>query len=159
MLMSAAGASAQEIDDRVRPGMSVWVLDDLGDRHRGRVESVSRDLIRLSRFGTIEAIPAENILRIEQPQRIGNGGAIGLYAGMAVGFYAGITSSGNALTRVLATSATAYSGALVGAGIGLCIDAFIHRPRTLYERPPIVRIGVAPIANSRSAGGVVTVTW
>ncbi len=160
MLMSTAGASAQEIDDRVRPGMTVWVYDDRGDRHRGRVEWVSPDAIRLFRLGDVEEIAADRIVRIYKPGEFRQRGAvIGTIGGMTVGVVAGVLAEGNPLTRTLAASSLGWIFSIVGGGIGLAIDSIIHRPRTLYERPPIVKVGVAPIVSSRSTGALVSVVW
>ena len=154
-----SSASAQAIDDKVRIGMTVAVFDDWGDRYRGRVEHVSADRIRLRHLGDLVEISADAILRIEQPQRQGKGAMIGLLSGMTLGVAAGIANTDAPLPRVISVPILAGLAGLVGEGIGLLIDVIIHRPRTLYVRPPRVIVGVGPVTAHQSKGLAVKVTW
>ena len=152
-------ASAQTIDDKVRIGMTVAVFDDWGDRYRGRVEQVSADRIRLRHLGDLVEISADAILRIEQPQGQGKGAMIGLASGLTLGAAAGIANTHSPLPRLIGVPILAGIAGLVGEGIGLLIDAVIHRPRMLYVRPPRVIVGVAPLTASQSKGLAFKVSW
>jgi hypothetical protein len=160
ILISTQGAWAQEIDDRVRPGMTVEVVDDQGERHKGRVETVTADLLRLSRAGDIEAIPAQRIVLIEKPLRVGNTGmVIGTIAGASLGIAAGVRSRETPLGPVLAAAILGGTFGMVGGGAGLLIDGIVHRRRTLYERPPKMTVDVVPFATSRLTGAIVSISW
>jgi hypothetical protein len=160
ILNSASDAPAQSIEDRVRPGMTVEVLDDQGERHKGRVESVDADVLRLSRAGDVERIPTDRIVLVEKPLRVGNTGmAIGTIAGASLGIVAGARSRDNPIGPVLGAAILGGTSGLVGGGVGLLIDAIVHRRRTLYARPPRVTVGVVPVATSRLTGATVSLSW
>jgi hypothetical protein len=160
IMAPASGARAQEIDDRVRTRMIVEVFDDQGDRHKGRVASVTADLLRLSWAGGIDAIPADRIVRIGKPLRVGNTGlVIGAAAGASLGIAAGVRSRDNPIGPVIGAVILGGTTGLAGAGAGLLIDAIVHRRRTLYERPPAVIVSLVPIATSRRTGATVSITW
>ena len=159
LLTFASGAPAQALDQKVRTGMRVVVFDDWGDRYRGRVEHVSADRIRLFHLGDLVEISADAILRIDKPQGQGNGATIGRVSGMTLGLVAGVAAKESPLPRVVSVPILAGVFGVVGEGIGLLIDAVIHRPRTLYVRPPRVIVGVVPVTAFRSKGVAVHVSW
>ena len=158
ILAPASAARAQQIDDRVRTGMMVEVFDDQGDRHKGRVASVTADLLRLSWAGDIDVIAADRIVRIEKPLRVGNAGLlIGAAAGASLGIAMGARSRDNPIGPVLGAAVLGGTTGLVGGGVGLLLDAIIHRQRTLYERAPALT--VVPVTTSRLRGATVSISW
>jgi len=159
MATCGSRAAAQAIDDTVRPGMTVAVLDAWGDRYRGRVEHIAADRIRLWHLGDLVELSADAVVRIDQPQGQGKGMTIGLSSGIALGAAAGIATGGSPMPRVISVPILAGVGGLVGQGIGLLVDAVVHRPRTLYERSPRVIVGVSAVTVSRSKGVAVKVSW
>jgi hypothetical protein len=159
LLTFATGALAQSLDQKVRTGMAVVVVDDWGDRYRGRVEHVSADRIRLFHLGDLVEISADAIRRVDKPQELGNGAAIGAVGGISLGIVVGVTTKDSPLPRLIGVPILAGVFGIVGEAMGLLIDAVIHRPRTLYVRPAHVIVGVVPVTTFRSKGVAVNVSW
>jgi hypothetical protein len=172
LLIAASPAAAQTGPSRiaglVKNGQKVSIIDDEGRELEGRIDGLSADSLGVVVNGRRTDLPFERIVRIDHPHDgLGNGALIGLASG------AGIVFLGAVLDNRSCTGPNAHcppppawfvfwaAGGMgaVGAGVGVGIDAIIHRDRAIYRRGTGARTTVAPAVGPGLRGAVVSVSW
>jgi hypothetical protein len=158
------GASMRTL---VKLGQTLEVIDDQGQEVRGRVRSLSADALTLDRKGTQTEIPFQRITQIARPNdNLANGALIGLGAGVAFGLVGATVGTDDCDEvyyecyggpRFIAAAALVFGA--IGAGIGVGVDALIHRERVIYRRDGRRQTRVAPVVGPGVGGAVVSVTW
>jgi hypothetical protein len=135
-----------QLSNKVKVGESIVITTDTGAEVRGRFLSSSATGIALHVNDMPEQLSASQIYRV-QIRRNGVllGGLIGAGVGIPFGF---------ALKSYAHNEGGNEAGALafpimVGLGTGVLIDAFLVRPRTVFERAFSTRSRLAPIVTTR----------
>ena len=159
LLAIAMPVSAQDRFDHVqyalRPGDTVFVVDDTGTETRGKVASIGPSALRLIVDGYERDWGAAAVERLERRgDSLKNGAITGLATGGIFGFLAivALSAGGGEVTLVptngqIAVIFGAYMG--LGAGIGAGIDALVPGRTLLYLRPGN-RISVVPLVTPRA---------
>lgn len=151
----------------LRRGQTVEVIDDQGRETYGRIRALSSAVVTLERDGESTDVPFDRIAQISRPHdTLANGAWIGLGAGAAFGLLAGTVGSSCEADYYLgcpneaqwAVASTLVMGA-IGAGVGVAIDAMIHRERVIYRRDAHRQTRVAPVLGPASVGATVAVSW
>jgi hypothetical protein len=134
-----AQGSFDGIAATLRPGDVITVVDESGDRTRGRLESIG-PLIRLSVDGVGREWSPQQVREIRRRgDSVKNGLMIGMISGGAVG-----TVFGLALASLLQNEGHDAAGPFVGilglgvgigAGIGVGLDAAIPGSTVVYRQP------------------------
>jgi len=165
------GASdADAIRQRVKEGQKVLVTDEQGREWPGRIDAFAPDkVVLLMKGGQRHDFPYGEILRIERPRdTLANGALIGFASGAAYGLVAvvveenascepeGFFSCGDPTGPAYVLVPAVLGG--LGAGIGVGIDALIHRDATLFRRTDS-RVMVAPSLGRGVRGLSVSVRW
>jgi hypothetical protein len=145
-----------QISGVVKIGERVTIVDDVGRKAEGRVESSSDEAIRLSMRGRTEDIPVARIIRIDKPDSVKNGALIGLGLGLGSGII-GSVATGQGSSRGGVLVASMISNTMVWTALGTAVDAMIDNRRTLYIRGAKARI--LPIVRRDVRGGVIALTW
>ena len=139
----AASAEAQELAGTfdqlqvlVKPGDTLTVTDDAGERIRGKLSQLSTSSLVLNVSGTQREFQSDEVKRIEKrgPDSLKNGALIGLAIGAGIaglGIAASVNSS-DADAGLFVIAGLIYSG--IGAGIGVGIDALVEGRRVIYAR-------------------------
>jgi hypothetical protein len=147
LLATAMPVTAQDRFDHVqyalRPGDTVFVIDDTGTEIRGKVAGIGPSALRLIVDGYEREWGAATVERLERRgDSLKNGAITGLATGGIFGFLAIVALSagggGAGFTLVptngeIAVLFGAYMG--LGAGIGAGIDALVPGRTLVYLRP------------------------
>lgn len=151
----------------VKRGQTVEVIDDQGQETRGKVRTLSATTLTLDRAGKATEIPFERITQIARPSdSLANGALIGLGAGVAFGILGSTAGTSDCEAgyypcfdgpRFVVGSALIFGA--IGAGIGVGVDALIHRERVIYRRDSRRQTRVAPVVGPGVGGAVVSVSW
>jgi hypothetical protein len=162
-----AQSAATEIRAAVKEGETVTVLDDRGQKVKGRLLDVRDDALTIEVHHQPRDAPYTSIVRIDRTDSKKNGALIGLGVGAGFGIAAlagsscepgpgailcGQPDSGNYI-------ATALFFGGIGAALGTGIDAVIRGTRTLYRRPGTASLHVRPVIDARILAGAATVSW
>jgi hypothetical protein len=165
------GASdADAIRQRVKEVRRCSVTDEQGREWPGRIDAFAPDkVVLLMKGGQRHDFPYGEILRIERPRdTLANGALIGFVSGAAYGLVAvvveenascepeGFFSCGDPTATAYVLVPAILGG--LGAGIGVGIDALIHRDATLFRRTDS-RVMVAPSLGRGVRGLSVSVRW
>jgi hypothetical protein len=150
---------------RLGPGAEVWVTTADGKETHGRLRSIDPQSLELSDRGTPNTvIVMRSVSRIEKPDSVGNGIAIGAAIGGAVAAVpAGLLSAighnegtGGGGGGVLLVAL----GVGVGALLGWAEDAsHVHREVVYRASGTHPAIAVVPLMGKKAAGMGVTVRW
>jgi hypothetical protein len=164
LILVAATAEAQELAgtfDQLRvlvnPGDTLTVIDEAGQRVRGKVVSLSNSVLNLTVSGTPRQFLSTDVNTIEKrgADSLKNGALIGLAVGGGLGAAAiaalTATSDGN-VGPLVAAGFLMYCG--IGAGIGTGFDALIEGDRVIYARSRSARatFTIAPIVSRERKG-------
>jgi hypothetical protein len=139
----------------VRVGQTIWIIDAEGVTHQGELASSRADSLTLTTRAGATTIAASDIRRIERPDSLRNGLAIGTASGAIPGAVFGAII-GNLLCEesggcaVVGALAFGGIGAGIGALTGLLIDSFRDGRQVVYdERPSRTALTIMPIAGGR----------
>ena len=131
-----------DLDARVRPGRTLFVIDDSGTETRGRLAVLSADALTLDTVGSPRTFPAA---RVRQVQRYGESLWNGLLIGSAVGLPGTLLADPpyracrSDPARLCADTAAAAGQRALGlammAGIGAGIDALMRSRNQVYLAP------------------------
>lgn len=166
-----AGASdADAVRQRVKEGQKVRVTDDQGREWQGRIETFAPDnLVLRTKDRQRHDVPYSTIIRIDRPHdTLANGALIGFVSGAAYGLVAVVVDANGdcepeGFFGCGDPTAAAYVvippvlGA-IGAGIGVGIDALVHRDPTLFRRGDS-RVIFAPLLGRDARGVSLSVRW
>jgi uncharacterized protein YcfJ len=154
LLTGAARAAAQPATDfaglalKVKPGTSIWVLDDRGRAHSGRVTELTPGSLTLETPHGTEQFAEGSVHTVRRRNHsIAAGAANGVAFGVALGLLVGQQFQGDAGRTVVTLGAI---GGAVGAGVGARIPG-----RALYVR----RTSVAATPVVTPHGAVLTLRW
>jgi hypothetical protein len=172
LLMATSPVAAQTGPSRiaglVKNGQKVSIVDDEGRELEGRIDGVSADSLGIVVKGRRLDLPVERIVKIDHPyDGLGNGALIGLASGAGMVFLGAVldnrscTGPNAHCSRPPAWFVFWAAGGMgaVGAGVGVGIDAMIHRDRAIYRRGTGARTRVAPAVGPGIRGAVVSVRW
>ena len=87
----AAQESFARVQELLRPGDLVFVMDDTGAEIRGRIFEVTPTTLRLDVHGVQRELSAARIWEVTRPDSLRNGTLIGLTVGAAIGGIGGGT--------------------------------------------------------------------
>jgi ribosomal protein L30/L7E len=152
----------------VERGQTVEVRDDDGREVRGRIRAVSAATMTLEGADDVFEIPVAKITRIARPaDSLADGALIGFSAGAVFGllgstvgtsdcdaYYYGPCPEGAGFV----VGSTLVFGA-IGAGIGVGVDALIHRGRVIYRRDAGRQTRVTPVVGKGVAGAMASISW
>lgn len=171
LILVAATGEAQELAGTfdqlrvlVKPGDTLTVVDDAGQRVRGKVVSLSNSVLNLTVSGTPRQFlgPDVNSIAKRGADSLKNGALIGLAVGGGIGAAAiaayAATSDGS-VGPLMAVGFLMYGG--IGAGIGTGFDALIEGDRTIYARSRSARatFTIAPIVSRERKGARVSLRF
>lgn len=150
----AAQESFTNVQHLLRPGDTVFVIDETGTETRGRVADVGSSALRLTLNGDVREWSAASIWRVTRHgDSLKNGTLIGAVTG---GVIAGV--GGLALASLLHNEGHDATGPFLfllgvgmggGAGIGAGLDALIPG-RTLIYQQRSGRVMFGPVATPRT---------
>ena len=163
IILAAATAEAQELAGSfdqlrvlVKPGDTITVVDDSGQRVQGKVSSLSDSALSLTVSGTPRQFLSTEVNTIEKrgPDSLKNGALIGLAIGGGIGAAGMIALAATADDPgpFVAVGVLMYGG--IGAGIGAGFDALIEGRRVIYARSGSARttLTVAPMLGGSRKG-------
>lgn len=156
----AAQTPPDAIQQEVKPGQQVAVIDEQGRRFRGRVVEVSADSLTVAKGGDRTTVPYPSVVRIDLVDDLRKGTTVGALVGAGLlAFVAGAAHQDGITLNAAGYGAFAalYCGA--GAAIGAGIDALIGGDRRLYQRSGTTDFSVAPVLGRGRVGAVVGITW
>jgi hypothetical protein len=152
LILATATASAQTVGtarpnlgDLLRPGMTVWITDSSGHELEARVVNVSEDAVTTSADGLSRRLPASDIRRVEvrQSDSLLDGALIG--AGAAIGSGLFLCTRTEPWDNCRDDVGPMLRIGLIGAGVGIGIDALIRGRRTIYGADRGVSVRMAPL--------------
>ncbi|HXG89561.1 MAG TPA: hypothetical protein VNJ02_14625 [Vicinamibacterales bacterium] len=142
--------SLSDLPLRVRPGHTVYVVDETGNETRGRLTTLALTSVTLDVEGIARTFDAP---QIRQVQRYGDS----LTNGIAIGVALSVPG------WLLQGPGIGIRGTLLYAAIGAGIDRASHGREQIYLAPgqPITqrRLGVAPLITRRGGGLAFTVAY
>ena len=153
LVVSAAPLAAQEtftdVQHLLRPGDTVFVIDETGTETRGRVAGTSSSTLRLAVNGSEREWSAATIWRVtRRGDSLKNGALIGAAAGGVIGGVGGLALASLLRNEGHETVGPFFFllgvGAGGGAGIGAGLDALIAG-RTLIYQQRSGRVMVVPV--------------
>jgi hypothetical protein len=174
LVLAASSATAQtdtaRIGQLLKNGQKITLVDDDGRELEGRVAEVSSSSLGLTTDDGRIDLSLDRIVRIDHPRDgLGNGALIGMgtLVGLSLISLAAHDHSCPANARCPDTSPSALvvlwisgSMAAFGAGIGVAIDAMIHRKdAAIYKRGTAARATIGPAIGPGVRGAVVSVSW
>ena len=132
----------------VRENTRLFVTLRDGMQIEGRAVESNNERVLLRIAGTNREIPLSAIGRIEKPDPVGNGAAIGLAVGGGLALVTAAGSDCNGCTMLDGlcagvTGAVAVASVGLGALIGWGLDAAIHRRQTVYVAGAPARVSLA----------------
>jgi hypothetical protein len=170
IILVAATAEAQELAGTfdqlrvlVKPGDTLTVVDDSGQRVEGKVASLSASALSLTVSGTPRQFLNTDVNSIEKrgPDSLKNGALIGLAVGGGLGAVAmlALIATDDNPGPIAFVGALMYGG--IGAGIGVGFDALIEGRRVIYARSGSARsaLTVAPLLGRTRKGARVSLRF
>ena len=167
-ITAAAQGTPAPLEQLVKRGETVVVVDDTGREIEGRIESVSSEVLALRVHGHPVDLAIGRVVRVDRPRDgLGNGALIGMGTAVSLSMVALIGAQNSCDGGRYGCASppppwvvlwAAGSSAALGAGIGVGIDALIHRERAIYRRGSL-RAAVAPTIARGVRGASVSVTW
>jgi hypothetical protein len=161
---SLAQTNAENIQTRVKDGQRVSITDDQGQEFKGRIGALAADRLRMLVDGKSVDVAYDRIVRIDRPNdSLANGALIGFGVGAALGLAVMAAGTGCEI-GCLETGAGGYVAGMLlmgglGTGVGVGIDALIHRDREIYRRGAGAHSTAAPALRRGALGALVSVTW
>lgn len=155
-----------ELQTRIRPGHTVFVVDSTGQETRGKLLEVSTSEIKLRRGDEVRRFAAKDVQHVQRfGDSLWNGAVIGAAASLPGALFAdprNVACEGDPARTC--TDSEAGSRALVvgvGALAGLGIDALIRHRHPVYVAPGATgsTVRVAPFLNRRVTGLAIVVTY
>jgi hypothetical protein len=163
LLMAAtvfAQVPSELSETRLRPGRTVAITDEQGEKITGPFRSLDADRISIGQDGKVRDVRLAQVLRIEEVDDLKNGMLIGLGIGAGLFIVEAIAAQSDGITLNAAGYAlvgSIYAG--LGAGIGAGIDALVGGNKTIYRRGSTPRVTVGPTLRPRRAGVDVVLSW
>jgi len=171
LILVASTVEAQELAGTfdqlrvlVKTGDTLTIVDDAGQRVRGKVTSLSNSVLDLMVSGTPRQFRSTDVTTIEKrgADSLKNGALIGLAIGGGIGGVGMIALAATAEDHVgafMAVGVLMYGG--IGAGIGAGFDALIEGDRVIYARSGSVgaRLTIAPIVSRDRKGARVSLRF
>jgi hypothetical protein len=155
------GQSAGEIQNTLRRGDRIRVIDSSGGIVDGRVDGISESSLRLIHKKTALEVPEATISRIQRARHESDGILIGLGVGAAVGLgFVALQCSGSS-----ERSDCHRAGSLVmigpSAAAGALIDRAFRRFDTIFDRSTSSpgRLRISPLLGKRKQGIAITVVY
>ena len=173
VLLTSATAWAQtEADDirgRVKQHQKVSITDEQGRKVNGMIIGIAVDTITVApdRARPV-VIPYARIIKIDHPpDPLRNGAWIGFGVGAALGVMSwdveGPCNPGWWVTCAAPTAQylvpSLVTPALLGAVVGVAVDALIRGDRGIYRRGPKARVSFSPVLAHGRHGTVLTMSW
>ena len=155
----AVARTFAELNARLKPGSTVFVTREAGERTKARVQGFDADLhtLFLTADGTSFGMTEDEVrqLSVREQDSLVNGAVIGACVGGGLFVIAGIACAlvdGCGAASETFAAAAVFGG--IGAGIGVGIDAMVKTERLVYVSP--VRggfsVGLAPVVSSTGKG-------
>ena len=171
LILVGATAEAQELAGTfdqlrvlVKPGDTLTIVDDAGQRVRGKVTSLSNSVLDLTVSGTARQFRSTDVTTIEKrgSDSLKNGALIGLAVGGGIGgaaIAAFAATDDGSVGPFLVLGFLMYGG--IGAGIGTGFDALIEGNRVIYARSGSAgaRLTIAPIVSRDRKGARVSLRF
>lgn len=169
---TAAPASAQEVASTlnqlavlVKPGDSITLVDVNGRTMRGRVASLSDDLLRLQISDGLLQLGEQEVATITQRRSdsLTNGALIGAASGAAyfaviMAIFSHYNDGGDVIVPTAITGGAMMVG--LGAAAGAGIDALIARRQVIFRaKGGAGRVQFAPLVGNGRRGATVTVRF
>ena len=153
---TTTGTEFGRLADKLKVGDSIVVTTDTGAEVRGRFLSVSPTGIALNVNDVQQQLPASQVSRIQVRRN-------GVLLGALIGAGAGVPF-GLALKAWAHNEGGSEAGALaipiaMGLGAGITIDAFLVRPRTVFDRVSSPRLSLVPIVSPQLTAVRVALTF
>jgi hypothetical protein len=158
-------SSFAELAPHLKTGQTIYVTTTNGEEQKGPLETLSASHARLDISGTTVQVPEREIARIALREPLWQGGLTGGGAGAVMGAVGQQTAQsydcfwgGERSCESQTPVQGLFSGAVLGAMIGTCIDALVWRRTTVFLPPDAThpRLAVAPIAGRGTASVRVT---
>jgi hypothetical protein len=154
-----------ELPEVVRPGETVYVTDASGVREKYKMQGVSTDAssVLLERNGAILELQEDQVLNmaVRRSDRLWDGAVKGALIGASPMLVTAIVCAAVDSCGTEALAASLYFG-LVGAGIGVGVDAAFRETHVVYSAaPPVERpkIAIAPMISGQKKGAMVRITF
>lgn len=154
-----------ELPDVVRPGETVYVTDATGVRNKFKMQGVSADAstVLLERHGAILELREDQVLNmsVRRSDRLWDGAVKGALIGASPMLVTAIVCAAVDSCGTEALAASLYFG-LVGAGIGVGVDAAFKETHVVYSAaPPVTRpkVAVAPMISAQRKGALVQINF
>jgi hypothetical protein len=141
--------------DKLKVGDSIVVTTDTGMQIKGRFFTVSPAGLALHIDNVEQRLPAAEVSRIQLRR---NGVLLGALIGAGVGVPFGLALKSWAHNEGGSEAAALAVPILIGLGTGIAIDAFLVRPRTVFDRQS-PRATLVPIAAPHTAGVRVAIAF
>jgi hypothetical protein len=141
-LLIPASVFAQDLEQHIKLGDTVFVTDRSGHEVAGKLTFLSADTLRVFANGIERDVPRREVGRVEKPDSIWDGAPIGAgIFGYSLAGAAGASCSPHCGRTVLLS---ALAGAAVGGYIGGLIDKAIPGRRLVYGVRPDPPSAIAP---------------
>jgi hypothetical protein len=154
-----------ELPSVVEPGETVYVTDASGVRDKYKMQGVSPDAssLLLERNGAIRELQQDEVLNIavKRGDRLWDGAVKGALIGASPMLITAIVCAAVDGCGAEALAVSLYTG-LIGAGIGVGIDAAFKETHVVYSAVPPVsqpKIVVAPLITGQRRGALVQVNF
>ena len=148
-------ADLARIADKLKVGDSIVVTTDTGSEMKGRFLNISAAGLALDVNNVEQHLGAAQVSRIEVRR---NGVLLGAVIGAGVGVPFGLALQSWAHNEGGSEAAALAVPILIGLGTGIAIDAFLVRPRTVFDRLS-PRATIVPLVTPRMSAVRVAVTF
>jgi hypothetical protein len=157
-------SSFEELQILVKPGDTIIVTDAAGSNTKGKIQSLTPELLRLSANKIVREFSQKDAKLIRQwkSDSLANGAVIGLGAGAGFG----------TAMAILCAAESDCSGPLIfsligvfagmGTGVGVGVDALFISRHTLYKSPGVAavdRFRVKPLILGDKKGAVLSFSF
>jgi hypothetical protein len=158
-------SSFEQLQLLVKPGDTIIVTDSAGTTTKGKIESLTRESLRLSANKIVREFAQKDARLIRQwkGDSLGNGAAIGAVVGAGLGLLSlvGCREAGGGCNAATGASMIAVMGAL-GTGVGVGIDALVISRHTIYKSPgtaALDRFQVKPLISGDKKGAALSFSF
>ena len=165
---SAAQPAGSQIPQLVRTGQKILVVDDQGRSLDGKIANLNADSFELMVKGRPVNVEFDRVVRIDHPRDgLGNGALIGMGTFIGMGFISQLSLQSHCSSESYCEGISfpvmlwiTGSMAAFGAGIGVGIDALIHRKNSsIYRRGATARVSPLLEPGTGVRGAAVSVRW
>ena len=153
---TTTGTEFGRLGDKLKVGDSIVVTTDTGGEVRGRFLSVSPTGIVLHVNEVQQQLPPSQVSRIQVRR---NGVLLGALIGAGAGVPFGLALKSWAHNEGGSEAAALAVPIAAGLGAGIAIDAFLVRPRTVFDRVSSARVTLIPLVSPQRAAVRVALTF